>query len=225
MKKNRMKNALVCGMLGCLCYGGGDWLMLYGNPAHHGTLLWLTEGVAKIAQWRFNLAMALAFPGILLYGIALFALQGFITGERQRKVYHYLNAFSLTPWIALHLFYIMILTLFAWLNRNGFADDATAICEGLYAPLSWLVPVSEALMVPVFVWWFWLQISGKTIFPRWMAFTNVLIIFGVLKSVSLLIPVSAFRLGFTNGLMSESMIVWFGLMLWKGESGYERIAG
>ena len=110
----------------------------------------------------------------------------------------------------------LILTLFAWLNRNGFADDAAAICEGLYAPLS-------SLMVPVFVWWFWLQISGKTIFPRWMAFTNVLIIFGVLKSVSLLIPVSAFRLGFTNGLMSESMIVWFGFMLWKGASGYERI--
>ena len=64
MKKNRMKNALVCGILGCLCYGGGDWLMLYGNPAHHGTLLWLTEGVAKIAQWRFNLAMALAFPSL-----------------------------------------------------------------------------------------------------------------------------------------------------------------
>lgn len=36
--------------------------------------------------------MALAFPGILLYGIARFAVQGFITGERQRKVYHYLNA-------------------------------------------------------------------------------------------------------------------------------------
>ena len=70
-----------------------------------------------------------------------------------------------------------------------------------------------------------LSISGKTIFPRWMTFTNVLIIFGVLKSVSLLIPVSAFRLGFTNGLMSESMIVWFGFMLWKGASGYERIAG
>ena len=82
---NHMTPALACGMLGCLCYGGGDWLMLYGNPAHHGTLLWLTE------------------------------------------------------------------------------------------------------------------------------------------SVSLLIPVSAFRLGFTNGLMSESMIVWFGFMLWKGASGYESI--
>jgi hypothetical protein len=152
-------------------------------------------------------------------------VQGFITGERQRKVYHYLNAFGLTPWIALHLFYIMILTLFAWLNRNGFADDATAICEGLYAPLSWLVPVSEGLMLPVFVYWFWLQIGGKTAFPRWMAFTNVLIIYGILKGISLLMPVSAFRLGFTNGLMSESMIVWFGFMLWKGASEYERIAG
>ena len=221
--KKRMKTALLCGMLGCLCYGGGDWLMMYGNPACHGTLSWLTEGIAVIPQGRYNLAMALAFPGIILYGIALFAVEGYIKEEKHRRIYHWLNAFGLTPWIALHLFYVMILTLFAWLSRNGFADDATAICEGLYAPLEWLVPVSEALMVPVFVWWFWLQISGKTIFPRWMAFTNVLIIFGVLKSVSLLIPVSAFRLGFTNGLMSESMIVWFGFMLWKGASGYERI--
>ena len=225
MKKNRMNTALICGMLGSLCYGGGDWLMLYGSPAHQGALSWLTEGVAAMPQWRFNLAMALAFPGILLYGIALFAVQRFITGERQRKVYHYLNAFGLTPCIALHLFYIMILTLFAWLNRNGFAGDAMAICEGLYALLAWLVPISEALMLPVFVYWFWLQITGKTAFPKWMAFTNVLIIFGVLKGISLLMPVSPFRLGFTNGLMSESMIVWFGFMLWKGASGYERIAG
>ena len=124
---------------------------------------------------------------------------------------------GLTPWIALHLFYIMILTLFAWLNRNGFTGDAAIICEGLYAKLSWLVPVSEALMLPVFVWWFWLQINGKTVFPRWMAFTNVLTIYGVLKGVSLLMPVSAFRLGFTNGLMSESMIVWFAAMLISAE--------
>ena len=58
-----------------------------------------------------------------------------------------------------------------------------------------------------------------------MAFTNVLFIYGVLKGVSLLMPESAFRLGFTNGLMSESMIVWFGFMLVKGESGYGRITG
>ena len=42
-----------------------------------------------------------------------------------------------------------------------------------------------------------------------MAFTNVLLIFGILKVISMLMPQSAFRIAFTNGLMSESMIIWF----------------
>ena len=213
--KKHMKAALLCGILGCLCYGSGDWLMMYGDPTYHGALSWLTEGVAAIPQWRFNLAMALAFPRIILYGVALFAVKGYIREERHRRVYHYLNAFGLTPWIALHLFYVMILTLFAWMHENGYAESALAVCEGLFSQLSWLVPVSEAMMLPVFLYWFWLQIRGETILPRWMAFTNVLVIFALLKGISLLLPVSAFRLGFTNGLMSESMILWFGIMLFE----------
>ena len=214
---------MLCGMLGCLCYGGGDWLMMYGDPTHAGSLIWLTAGTAQIPLWRYNLAMALAFPGILLYGVALFAVETYILTEKERKIYHYLNAFGLTPWIALHLFYIMILVLFAWLNTNGFAADALTICEGLFRCLSWLVPVSEALMLPVFLYWFYLQITGKTVFPKAMAFTNVLILFGLLKLISGLLPVSAFRLGFTNGLMSESMILWFGFkLMWEKHSDESR---
>ncbi len=207
-----MKTALYCGMLGCLCYGSGDWLMIYGNPAFHGSVSWLTDGIAMIPQWRYNLAMILAFPGIILYGIALFAIENYIRGDKPRKTYHYLNAFGLTPWIALHLFYVMILTLFSWMNGNGYSDAAVAVSEGLFHQLSWIVPLSEILMLPVFLYWFWLQIRGRTVFPKWMAFTNVLVIFGILKAVSLAMPVSAFRLGFTNGLMSESMIIWFAIM-------------
>ena len=149
----------------------------------------------------------------ILYGTALFAVEGYIEEEKQRRVYHYLNAFGMTPWIALHLFYIMLLTLFAWMHRNGYAAEALPVCEGLYSRLSWLVPVSEGLMLPVFLYWFCLQIRGRTVFPKGMAFSNVLVIYAVLKGISLLLPVSAFSLGFTNGLMSESMILWFGLML------------
>ena len=207
--KTKRTIGLICGLLGCMCYGGGDWLMMYGNPAHTGKLIWLTAGTAQIPQWRYILAMALAFPGIIFYGIALFLIQDYIKSEKHKKVYHYLNAFGLTPWIALHLIYVVILSLFAWLNNNGFAGDAIIICEGLYSNFSWLIVVSEALMLPVFLYWFYLQISGKTIFKRGMAFTNVLVVFGVLKLISSIMPESAFRLGFTNGLMSESMIIWF----------------
>ena len=39
--EKKIRIALICGMLGCLCYGGGDWLMIYGNPAYQGTVSWL----------------------------------------------------------------------------------------------------------------------------------------------------------------------------------------
>jgi hypothetical protein len=108
---------------------------------------------------------------------------------------------------------VVILSLFAWLNNNGYAADALVICEGLFSLFSWVVPASEVLMLPVFIYWFYLQITGRTVFAKGIAFTNVLFIFAVLKLVVSLMPESAFRLGFTNGLMSESMAVWFAIML------------
>ena len=209
MKEKKKIWPLVSGLLGCLCFGGGDWLMMYGNPSFEGNLKWLTLGTANISQWRYTLAMVLAFPGIIFYGASLFAVQDYITCEKKKKIFHYLTAFGLTPWIALHLIYVLILSLFAWLNNNGFSKDSLLICESLLNNFSWFILVSEALMLPVFLYWFYLQISGNTVLKKGMAFTNVLVIFAVLKGISMILPESAFRLGFTNALMSESMFIWF----------------
>lgn len=212
-KSSRMTLAFVCGMLGCLCMGGGDWLMIYGDTTHSGSLYWLTEGVAQIAPWRNTLAMALSFPAVILYGIALFSLEDWITEQKSRRVYHYLTIFGLTPWLALHLFYVMILYLFAWLNGNGYAQAALPAAEALFSHLSWVVIVSEALMLPPFLYWAWLLVKGRSVLPRWMAAVNLLTIYAVLSVGKILLQEGAFRIGFTNGLMSESMIVWFGLLL------------
>ena len=213
INREKIKSSLIYGIIGCLCYGLGDWLMMYGDPTHTSNLSFLTKGTANILQWRYSLSMALAYPGIIFYGIALFSLEDFIYEEKNKKIYHYLNIFGLTPWISLHLFFIMILSLFSWMNKNGFSDQAIPVCEGLFSQLSWIIIVSLIFMIPVFIYWFYLQIKGKTIFPKVYAFTNVIFIFIILKIFQINIPQSAFRLGFTNGLMSESMIIWFGIML------------
>ena len=205
--------SLLCGMLGCVCFGAGDWLMIYGDTAYTGHLSWLTAGTAQIAAWRNTLAMALAFPGILLYGIALFAIASYLKGETQRTIYHYLMAFSLTPWLALHLFYIMILYAFAWMSGNGYGAAALPVSEALFAHLSWLVPVSEVLMLPPYLYWLWTLARGAASLPRQMALSNPLIFYVLLKLLTMLLPDGPFRLAFTNGLMSESMLLWFGSML------------
>jgi hypothetical protein len=222
MRENKEKKclglAMLCGILGCLCYGSGDWLMMYGNPEHTGDIFWLTEGVAQIPSWRNNLSMLVAFPGIVFYGIALFYLGTMIKDEKEKKIYHYLNAFGLTPWMCLHIFYVMILYLYAWLCGNGYGDIAYQICEAVYLHLSWIVILCEVFMIPVFVYWFYVVLRGKTKLPKWVAFTNVLIIFAVMEVIKSFMPESAFRIGFTNGLMSESMFIFFIIILvvrWK----------
>lgn len=74
--------------------------------------------------------MLLSFPGIVLYGTALFAISDFIKESKNKKTYRILTSFGLTPWLSLHLFYIMILFLFSWLNGNGYADIANACLRG-----------------------------------------------------------------------------------------------
>ena len=212
-QKKPMSLAMLCGILGCLCYGGGDWLMMYGDTAYSGELSWLTAGVAQIPAWRNNLAMILAFPGILFYGIALFYLGTFIKQKKEQTVYHYLNAFGLTPWMCLHIFYIMILYLYAWMTKQGYGEIALMACEALFQHLSWIVVVSEIVMLPVFVYWFYLVAAQKTILPRAAALGNVLVFYLIFKIIVSILPDNAFRLGFTNGLMSESMLLFF-IVIW-----------
>lgn len=215
MKLQKLTLALLCGLLGCLCMGAGDWLMIYGDTAHAGTISWLTLGVAQIAPWRNNLGMALAFPGVILYGVALFAIGILISGKRRQKIYRYLTSFSLTPWLCLHLFYIMILYGFAWMGRNGYADAALPVSEAVFSHFAWLVPVSEVLMVPPYFYWGWLVLKKQNVLPRRMALSNPLIFYGILKLLTVHMPEGAFRLAFTNGLMSESMALWFvSLLIW-----------
>nr|WP_286082983.1 DUF6796 family protein [Parablautia intestinalis] len=185
----------------------------HGDTAHGGSVYWLTWGVAQIPAWRNTLAMALAFPGIILYGIAHFALEDFIRSEKERKVYRALTAFGLTPWIALHLFYIMILYAFSWLSAGSYAEAALPLGEAVLTHFSWFPLVSEILMLLPFLYWFYLQIRQKTVFPKKMAFTNILVIYFLMYGIKSMMPDGPFRIGFTNGLMSESMIIWFGIML------------
>lgn len=217
MTKKKSILMLICGILGCICFGCGDWLMIYGDVTHNGSLYWLTNGTAQIPERRNSLAMLLSFPGIIFYGIALFSISDFIRENRQKKIYKILTSFGLTPWLSLHLFYIMILFLYSWLNGNGYADIAMPACEALFKHLSWIVTLSEVFMLAPFIYWFYLQITKETVFPRASAFTNILFIYAVMYIIKMLLPDSPFRLGFTNGLMSEGMIIWFVIVFIWGE--------
>ncbi|MCM1488717.1 MAG: hypothetical protein NC203_10165 [Firmicutes bacterium] len=212
INRNKIIIALICGMLGCVFLCSGDWLMIYGDTAYNGETYWLTEGTAQIPAWRNLLSMLVAFPAVILYGVGLFSAEAFVNSQKEKKIYRCLTAFGMMPWLCLHIYYVMILYVFAMMTQNNF-NDALTVAEAMNTQFSCIIFISEAIMILPFLYWFYLQIRRKTVFPKWMAFTNILIIYGILQLIKMLMPDSPFRLGFTNGLMSESMFVWFGIML------------
>ncbi len=190
--------------------GGSDWLMIYGDVNYSGNLVWLTTGVANISALRNAIALALAFPAVIFYAIALSNFGKVICNAKKCQTYHLLTLVGMTPWLCVHLFYIVIFFLFGYLNRIGMKAIAFDICEIIFNQFAFMVIMSEAMMVLPFIYIFYLIFTRQTVMIKPIyAFNNPIIIFIFLKLLVALMPNSAFRLAFTNGLMSEAMLVWF----------------
>ena len=218
MNTKKIKIALLCGMLGCVLMGAGDWLMLYGDPTVTGPSYWLTEGAAQIPAWRNALSMAFGFPATIFYAIGLFGIGGFLKSEKRSKTWLVMNAFGLTPWLCVHIFVAGALFLFAWLRNSPWAAAAMPAALAFRDQFGWVVYLSYPLMLPPYFYWAWQLFKGKSVLPKWMTLSNPITFYLVLKGISLLIPVSPFRIAFTNGLMSEAMFLWFLSMLPRSSS-------
>ncbi len=200
---------LLTGIAGCVFMSASDWTMIYGDTFYEGKLAWLTLGVAGISPQRNALALLLALPAVIFYSIALVGLKKFIQCEKQKKIYLGLTTVGMTPWLAIHLFYVMILYLFSWLISGGNKELAYGASEALFDQFMWIIPLGEVIMLLPFVYWSVIVLKKKTVFPRIMAVNNPVLIFVVMKAITYILPDKPFRLAFLNGLMSESMAVWF----------------
>lgn len=219
MNSNKIRIALISGMMGCILMGTGDWLMLYGDPTTTGTAYWLTEGAAQIPAWRNALSMAVAFPAVVFYGIALFGIGNLLHSEKCRKTWLAMTAFGLTPWLCVHLFVAGTLYLFAWLRSSDWAAAAMPAAEAFRSQFGWVVFISYPFMLPPYFYWGFQLFMGESVFSKWMALSNPVMFYLVLKGCSLLMPGGEFRIAFTNGLMSEAMFLWFlSMLLWSSKS-------
>lgn len=194
--------------------------MLYGDPTATGSIYWLTEGAARIPAWRNALSMAVAFPAVVFYSVGLFGIGVFLHGEKRRKTWFIMTAFGLTPWLCIHLFVAGTLYLFAWLRGSVWAAVAMPTAEAFRSQFGWIVWISYPLMLPPYFYWAWQLFKGNSIFPKRMGLSSPILFYLVLKSISLMMPVGAFRLAFTNSLMSGAMLLWFlSMLLWCARSG------
>ena len=82
MTKKKSIIMLLCGILGCICFGFGDRLMIYGDVTHMGSLYWLTSRTAQIPDSPFRLGFT---NGLMSESMIIWFVIVFIWGERCSK--------------------------------------------------------------------------------------------------------------------------------------------
>jgi len=203
-------NLFLIGMLGSLCYGISDWIMMYGDPTGLSKKApILTKGTAQISTWRYILAMILSYPGTVFYIIGLYGYERYILNKKHRKIYHWLNVVNFTPWMTLHFIYIIIMFAFHFMMTNGYQDIAIPVSEALYTNFSWVIVVSILFMVPAFVYYLYLIITNRTSFKKIMGIAHMLPIMCVMYIFTALLPSSAFKKGFLNAVANQSLFISF----------------
>ena len=209
ISNKKLSIMFAVGILGCILMAVSDWLMIWGNTAFEGNLAWLTLGAAKIPEWRNALAMGFAFPAVIFYAAGLLNMSYLIKNHKDKMIYSALTAIGFTPWLCIHLLYTMILFTFSFIYNKINVEMSYEVCEAMFNHFTFVVMLGQIIMLLPFIYLFVITLQKKTIFPKWMCINNPLLIYVVLKAITMLLPDNAFRLAFTNGLMSEAMLIWF----------------
>ena len=215
MEHKKLSLILICGVLGSLLMAASDWLMIYGDVSYTGNLAWLTNGVSQISAKRNAFALMVAIPAVVLYAVALYEVGYLFKDTSKRSLYHLLTIIGMTPWLCIHLFYIMILFVFGYLHTCNQLALAHSLCELMFGQFSFIILAGEVLMILPFVYLMLQSLKGETILPKTFGYVNPIFLFIILKLVTFLMPNNGFRLAFTNGLMCDALLIWFILLYLK----------
>lgn len=215
-----LKFNLILGMLGALMLAAGDWLMIFGDPAHKGNMFWLSEGVKHIPAWRNTLALALGIPGVIFSAIALLSLEMLVKPGVRRMYWRYLTSYSLLPWLTVHTVLGLQLFTFGWMSRNGHEAATLPLAEAMNAHFFWMALICYLLITVPFILWLVMGLRGKLRVPKPLALVSPVITVPVLVLLRPLIPNGPFRPGYMNGEISTSFFLFFfGIFLYLTLNG------
>jgi hypothetical protein len=191
---NKPRTVLILSMIGifsAILTALSD-LVLLGRPASGFSFLRLgTESMAGLAQWRIT---AGTFVGVFLLPFQIAGLISLYYGLRPAgkllpAAVLLIDAHALTMGVAFHTSYAYIGSAWTQFHDNG--SDSGPLSEilqrfGNYWRILLFIMLAELIIGSAA--YILLVLSGKTLYPKWMALFNPLFLFFVLLLAILPIP-------------------------------------
>lgn len=209
MKKNR--KYWILGIIGCICFGIGDWLLGYVKPGivtEQFAVLKTGYG-AEYALIKLTVTLFLGAFGVPFMFTGCTKIADLVTEEKQRARLRFAMLLLPVGWLLIHFCMSMGIYSYAWLMHAGeavlaqeMALSTMSMLQSTQALASLFVAV-PLILLPVYT------LQGRTVLKKSSLWFTPLLWMALLSCLKFIMPLTPFVNGIDTFCMNAGMIIWF----------------
>ena len=202
----------VQGIIGCVLFGIGDWLLGFVDPGEikEDVFYFISAGHgAGYPDWKIKATLALAVIGVLFLQQGFVHISDLMKEEKDKAGAARVFTFLTYAWLVIHFAVTIIVFVYSYTARTVTSEKAVSISNALdkvFDPcilIAYLiVAISLTDLVVVIA-------RGRTVLKRTDAFFTPLTWMALIGVISMILPSSPFSKGLYAFCMNGGMIIWF----------------
>jgi len=208
MKKEYQKYWL-CGIIGAVCFGIGDWLLGYVDPGIVNESFSVIKAGHGADYDLFKITITLLFGaiGVPFLMLGCVKMADLITEEK--KTFRFWMALLPVGWLIIHFTVLISIYVYSWCMHSGTAETAEKLATDILQMMqpaqmvSWLFAGIPLVLLIVYV------LRGKTVLKKRSQFFTPLLWMALLSGLKFVIPASPFSNGIDTFCMNAGLIIWF----------------
>lgn len=206
------KKYAVQGIVGCVLFGVGDWLLGFVDPeeVQEDVFYFISAGHgAGYPDWKIMVTMGCAIIGVLFLWQGFVHISDLMIEERDKAGAARVFTFMTYSWLIIHFVVTIMVFIYSYSCRTIGTDQAVMITNGLDKVMNPCIFIAYLILGIALVDLVIVIARGKTKLKRSDAFITPLTWILIIGAVSMVLPASPFSKGLYTFCMNGGMIVWF----------------
>ena len=206
------KKYWIFGIIGCICFGIGDWLLGYVDPTlvEEDIFYFIRGGHgADYNNIKVTITMAFSMVGMLFYPPSMIHIADVAQDKKTTSHLKYTFGLCSIGWLVIHFIVAVNVMIYSWMMENAGSELANGISNFLgNSMLSCLCIAFIFVGIPLILLIVYI-LCGKTNLKRWEVVFTPLIWMIIIAVMANIIPTTAFSYGLYTFCMNSGMLVWF----------------
>ena len=213
------KKYTLQGIIGCVLFGIGDWLLGFVDPAKvNGEVFYFISAGhgAEYPSWKITVTVITAVIGVLFMYQGCVHIGDLMKSDKDKAGASRVFAFLTFSWLILHFVVTVNVYAYSYMCRNYGNEQAVQFSQEMSKVLNYGLYISYFLIAVALIDLILVIAKERTHLSRKEAFFTPLTWIALTGVISMLLPESAFSKGLYTFCMNSGMIMWLiRMMFWK----------